>query len=308
MKVSATPASREERPKHQSPLPQTHPISTTPSQQLWPALPQRSPRPGGLHGTHRTAQPCAKTSWFQKSNISSLCRPSNLAGSAGEFDLEQRLRRRENQGLAVDMQEHAFLISAGTDHWESQAHAMLDAQCPKGKAWEAALLPNMPGICSPGHLAPSLQRSSDSFATQTTLSFRAPAFWLYYCFPTHCYHLAALCTSNPANSLAEASQSRQSVTHFLDFISVHFSCPHPGAYLGPCHHLVLLMSQFQSAPPMSTSPDDSPSAFIPPRRGTGLLNTTYSTAVWNGTIRDSLFILSFFCSTFVAQHSLTSMN
>lgn len=156
---------------------------------------------------------------------------------------------------------------------------MLGAQCRRGKAWEAAPLPNMPGICRPGHLAPSLQGSSDSFATQTTLSFCAPAFWLYYRFPTPCYHLTALCTSNPANSLAEVSQSPQSVTHFLDLISIYFGCPHPGAYLGPCHHLVLLTSQFQSAPRVSTSPDDSPSIFIPPRRDTRLLNTTYSTAV-----------------------------
>lgn len=39
-------------------------------------------------------------------------------------------------------------------------------------------LSNTPGSYSPRHLAPSLRRSSDSFSTQTTLSFRTPAFWL----------------------------------------------------------------------------------------------------------------------------------
>lgn len=121
------------------------------------------------------------------------------------------------------------------------------------------LQPRTAGFMTPGVLRELCYPDNTLFPDSYFLA-------LLPCFPTHCYHVTVLCTSIPAMSLGKISQPSHNITHFLDFISIHFSCPHPGPYLKPCHHLVRLTLQFQLAPPLSTSPGGSPSSFIPPRQ------------------------------------------
>lgn len=101
--------------------------------------------------------------------------------------------------------------------------------------------PNRPGSCCPGHLAPSLQGSSELY--RVLLSGSAVLFPNSLLPPESPLHLSS------CHLPGKISQPLQGITHCLDFISLHFSAhtqDHMGTLSSP--GLLDLTVLFSSSP------------------------------------------------------------